>query len=258
MLPSMLAAGTERFSQSVRGKARLWRRCGAYVVRAHFRKGSFFWTIEVHTRPAITYGYDIVTTSTQNPLALFYRSVNPMLVADDRRRYIAANDAACNLLRMTREELLSSGIEDVTPPENLAGMEEVWNSFLTAGSLVGTYEILTGDGRRVEVEYNATANVLPGRHLTIFVVHPEGHRERVEPAMDTIDPGSIPNLSPREIQVLEQLALGYRGTEIGEKLGISPDTVRVHVRNAMRKLGARTRAQAIGIAMGLGIISVEL
>ncbi len=198
-----------------------------------------------------------MATRTQNPLALFYRSVNPMLVADDQRRYIAVNDAACNLLRRTREELLSGGIEDVTPPENLEGMEEAWNAFLTAGSLVGSYEVVTGDGRRVEVEYNATANVLPGRHLTIFVVHSEGQREVVEPAMDEIDPESVPALSPREVQVLEQLALGFRGTEIAEALGISPDTVRVHVRNAMRKLGARTRAQAIGIAMSKGIVTLE-
>ena len=180
-----------------------------------------------------------------------------MLVADDRRRYVAVNDAACNLLRRSREELLASGIEDITPAENLDAMDEVWNAFLTAGSLVGTYELVTGDGRRVEVEYNATANVLPGRHLTIFIVHPDGRRDGPEAAMDSIDPASVPALSPREVQVLEQLALGFRGTEIAEKLGISPDTVRVHVRNAMRKLGARTRAQAIGIAIGKGIISLD-
>ena len=200
----------------------------------------------------------MASTATSNPLALFYRSVNPMLVCDDQRRYIAVNDAACNLLRRSREELLGTGIEAVTPPENLDAMEEAWNAFMTAGSLVGAYEVMTGDGRRVEVEYNATANVLPGRHLTIFVVHPEGHKPDVPAAMDSLDPERDPGLSPREVQVLEQLALGYRGTEIAEELGISPDTVRVHVRNAMRKLGARTRAQAIGMAMSMGIISVDL
>lgn len=198
-----------------------------------------------------------MATRAQNPLALFYRSVNPMMVCDDRRRYVAVNDAACNLLRRTREELLSASIEDITPPENLDGLEEAWNAFLAAGSLVGTYELLTGAGRRVAVEYNSTANVLPGRHLSIFVVHPDGQRERVDPAMDELGPGPVPALSPREAQVLEQLALGYRGTEIAETLGISPDTVRVHVRNAMRKLGARTRAQAIGIAMSKGIVTLE-
>ncbi len=198
-----------------------------------------------------------MATRSPNPLALFYRSVNPMLVADDRRRYVAVNDAACNLLRRSREEILSLGIEDVTPPDNLEEMEDVWNAFLTAGSLVGTFEVLTGDGRRVEVEYNATANVLPGRHLTIFIVHPEGHRETIEPAMDEVDKIQAPSLSPREVEVLEQLALGYRGTEIAEKPGIPADPVRVHVPNPKRKLGPRTRAQAIGMAMNKGIISID-
>ena len=43
-------------------------------------------------------------------------------------------------------------------------------------------------------------------------------------------------------------------TTAAERLGISPETVRTHVRNAMNKLGARTRAQAIAIAMRDGEI----
>ena len=43
-------------------------------------------------------------------------------------------------------------------------------------------------------------------------------------------------------------------TAAAERLGISPETVRTHVRNAMNKLGARTRAQAIAIAMRDGEI----
>jgi DNA-binding CsgD family transcriptional regulator len=39
-----------------------------------------------------------------------------------------------------------------------------------------------------------------------------------------------------------------------EQLGISPETVRTHVRNAMNKLGARTRAKAIAVAMRDGEI----
>ena len=43
-------------------------------------------------------------------------------------------------------------------------------------------------------------------------------------------------------------------TAAAEQLGISPETVRTHVRNAMNKLGARTRAQAIAVAMRDGEI----
>jgi DNA-binding CsgD family transcriptional regulator len=62
------------------------------------------------------------------------------------------------------------------------------------------------------------------------------------------------SLSDREREVLRLVALGRSGAEIGQELGISAETVRVHVRNAMRKLGATTRAQAIGIAVSTGEI----
>jgi DNA-binding NarL/FixJ family response regulator len=54
----------------------------------------------------------------------------------------------------------------------------------------------------------------------------------------------VAQLSPREREVLELLADGYRGPEIAERLFLSLETVRTHIRNAVGKLGARTRVQA--------------
>jgi DNA-binding NarL/FixJ family response regulator len=51
-------------------------------------------------------------------------------------------------------------------------------------------------------------------------------------------------LSPREREVLLLLADGYQGPEIAGRLFLSPETVRTHIRNAVTKLGARTRVQA--------------
>ena len=48
-------------------------------------------------------------------------------------------------------------------------------------------------------------------------------------------------LSPRERQVLELLAEGLTGEEVAGRLHLSPETVRTHVRNAIVKLGAKTR-----------------
>ena len=55
-------------------------------------------------------------------------------------------------------------------------------------------------------------------------------------------------LSERERQVLELLAGGLNGREASRILFLSPETVRTHVRNAMRKLGARTRVHAVTMA----------
>jgi PAS domain S-box-containing protein len=62
-------------------------------------------------------------------------------------------------------------------------------------------------------------------------------------------------LSPREHQVVELLASGSTGEEVAERLGISPATVRVHVRNATGKLGASTRTQAVAIAVARGEVA---
>ena len=62
------------------------------------------------------------------------------------------------------------------------------------------------------------------------------------------------SLTPREVEVLQQVSGGNRNREIGEYLGISEDTVKVHLRRIMDKLRARDRTQAIAIAVRRGII----
>jgi DNA-binding NarL/FixJ family response regulator len=54
----------------------------------------------------------------------------------------------------------------------------------------------------------------------------------------------VGRLTPREREVLTLLADGYRGPEIAAQLFLSLETVRTHIRNAVGKLGARTRVQA--------------
>jgi two-component system nitrate/nitrite response regulator NarL len=57
------------------------------------------------------------------------------------------------------------------------------------------------------------------------------------------------HLSPREAEVCRHLAAGFKNEEIAKRLVISPETVRVHIRNGVSRLGARTRAQAIALAV---------
>lgn len=59
--------------------------------------------------------------------------------------------------------------------------------------------------------------------------------------------GSTPQktLSRRESEILTMLAEGLTGEEIARRLVLSPETVRTHVRNAMEKLDARTRVEAV-------------
>jgi DNA-binding NarL/FixJ family response regulator len=63
-------------------------------------------------------------------------------------------------------------------------------------------------------------------------------------------------LSSREIEVLRQVVEGNRNRDIAERLFISEETVKVHVKHIMEKLGASDRTQAIAIAVRRGIIQL--
>ena len=61
-------------------------------------------------------------------------------------------------------------------------------------------------------------------------------------------------LTQREREVLRLLADGMRNEEIGQTLHIAAETARAHIRNAMRKLDADTRTQAVAVALRLSLI----
>ena len=76
------------------------------------------------------------------------------------------------------------------------------------------------------------------------------------------DPCSLPrrapdrgHLTPREIEVLSWIAGGRSDWQVGQILRISPKTVNFHVERAKKKLGARTRTQAVVYAREYGLLA---
>jgi DNA-binding NarL/FixJ family response regulator len=63
-------------------------------------------------------------------------------------------------------------------------------------------------------------------------------------------------LSERELEVLQQVAAGRRNREIGAKLFIAEETVKVHMKRIMDKLNAKDRTQSVTIAVRRGIIQL--
>jgi DNA-binding NarL/FixJ family response regulator len=63
-------------------------------------------------------------------------------------------------------------------------------------------------------------------------------------------------ITAREIEVLQQIAGGNRNRDIAEKLFISEETVKVHIKHIMEKLEASDRTQAVAIAVRRGIIQL--
>jgi len=82
-----------------------------------------------------------------------------------------------------------------------------------------------------------------------------GHRAPPAPPFDG-NPQAQASLgiSPRELEVLEQLAAGLSNKEIAARLNVSPHTVKTHVARLFEKLGARRRTEAILKARELGLL----
>ena len=87
-------------------------------------------------------------------------------------------------------------------------------------------------------------------------VHAGKKRVPAEVAAHLAEHMSDEDLTPREIEVLRKIATGNRNRDIAEILFISEETVKVHIKHIMEKLGARDRTQAIAIALRRGIIQL--
>jgi DNA-binding NarL/FixJ family response regulator len=84
----------------------------------------------------------------------------------------------------------------------------------------------------------------------------------VDPRLDRIllsprATAGVPQLTPREREIMHLMAEGMTGEAIGQRLTVSVETVRTHVRNVIRKLQARNRVHAIAMALERGEIALE-
>jgi len=87
-------------------------------------------------------------------------------------------------------------------------------------------------------------------------VHAGKKRVPAELAAQLAEHLSDEALTEREVDVLRHVAGGNRNRDIAERLFISEETVKVHVKHIMEKLGASDRTQAVAIAVRRGIIQL--
>jgi len=104
---------------------------------------------------------------TETPLPLLPPSA-AVLVADDEARFLEVNDAAVRLLKYSASQLSAMHVWDITAGPQVGDAKLMWKDFLSHGRQAGVYQVRRSDGRRVTVQYEATANVEPGRHLSIL------------------------------------------------------------------------------------------
>jgi DNA-binding CsgD family transcriptional regulator len=182
--------------------------------------------------------------------AFFDTAPVALLAADDERRILRVNARWCDLTGYEAGAAVGMRIDDLLAPESRPGIEMRWSDLMATGLATARIVVLRPDHIRVAVRYGAFANVLSGVHVGAYLAEPGQDTRALRPARAR----RAGQLTRREQESLRLVAMGMTTTAAADQLGISPETVRTHVRNAMNKLGARTRAQAIAVAMRDGEI----
>src|SRR5580704_1331941 len=99
---------------------------------------------------------------------VFDELLDAVVIADDDRRYIDANSAACVLFGVPLGGLIGKRVEDFAPPPTGYDVIGAWRQFIAKGHESGEFPLLRPDGSRVVVEFRARANIAPGIHLSIL------------------------------------------------------------------------------------------
>lgn len=97
---------------------------------------------------------------------------------------------------------------------------------------------------------------MPPKELVEVIVQVHAGKKRIptQIAAQLAEHLSDEALTSREIEVLSLIAGGNRNRDIAEKLFIAEETVKVHIKHIMDKLGASDRTQAVAIGVRRGII----
>jgi PAS domain S-box-containing protein len=186
--------------------------------------------------------------------AAFRHSSNAMALIDERRCHVDVNGPYLKLIGYARETLVGRPIYELVDEGPLMSPDD-WTAALAAGDFTGEARLRCADGSIAAVQWGAHSVVATGRRLVLFVALSTsrwGGRFRRRETQGT-DPN---RLSRRERQIVELVALGHSGPEIGHELQIAHETVRTHVRNAMDKVGARSRAHLVAKSLAEGVIAL--
>jgi PAS domain S-box-containing protein len=162
----------------------------------------------------------------------------PVVVIDHDGIIRALNDSAREWIGDVRGRRFTSFVA----PESRRRVEDAFARKLIGQTDATEYEAVLqlGEGKTVVADISSVALEHDGHVVGVFGV--------VEPRWTRPAPSPIRDLTPRQLEVLAELELGRSTEQIARELGISRQTVRNHIRDLLKRLGARSRLEAIARA----------
>jgi PAS domain S-box-containing protein len=168
----------------------------------------------------------------------------PISVVDSEGRVAWQNDA---MRRMVGDRVGRPFGEPIVREDRQRFREQYLNTLTRGEPRDLSVRFRALDGRIHNAEVSSVPLVEDDRVVGIFgVFHPE--------ADDSYAPPPQVQLTPRQQQVLVELARGCSTHEIAQKLGIATETVRNHIREILRRLDAHSRLEAVVRAHELDVL----
>jgi PAS domain S-box-containing protein len=108
--------------------------------------------------------------------------------------------------------------------------------------------LLLRSGRRLPVEVHSVALTDGGRVVGVFGI------AELDPLRSPMESAPPAELTPRQYESLHLLARGYSTAQMAQLMGLSPETVRNHVRGLLRALRAHSRLEAVAEGRRRGLV----
>jgi PAS domain S-box-containing protein len=143
-----------------------------------------------------------------------------------------------------------AGFANVVAPESRAVVRAAFASKVIGSRQATDYEavLIKEDGSRITVE---VCSVPVNGDSGIIGVFGAAALKSNEPAALA---AQMQDLTPRQAEVLSYLARGYKTDDMAEVMGLATHTVRNHIRDVLRRLGAHSRLEAVTIARLRGLV----
>jgi PAS domain S-box-containing protein len=182
-------------------------------------------------------------------------SVWPLTVTDAEGNILSANEAAASLLGYSRVEFQALHLVDICSLERSSATAEVLEQIERRGTVSGVGPALHREGANVLVRYVGSKLEFEGRAFYVFSSFP----------LRVIDTSRTPQarggsargqseITEREREILLLVGEGYENGAIARRLHLSVNTVKTYVQRVLAKLGARSRAHAVALAIRNGLI----
>ena len=183
-------------------------------------------------------------------LSLVDSLVVPASLHDVDGRFVHLNAAAERAIGLSREELLGRHFTEPVPPEARENVAEQFRRAVECGQPTDFETVFidaSGELRGVRAQHLplCSGDAIVGILILAFAA-------RRPPAVG-LDPQ--PRLTPRQREILNLIAAGLSTSEMAEKLSISTETVRNHLRSVFTELDVHTRLEAIATAQRLGLLA---